>query len=459
VRSNDIISLMQRPVFYDYVITGADGFGRGVGYNPEFHRTSFFNAPELDLPTTADRSQAQEQGNYFNAGPNYQAHVILSDRNLNITWALLGAPFDTSQAFDHEIGDDAAVFFDCEIELAGVCHTTLVLAAAGDIGLLDNVVYAGTDTLTGIPAEDETAQLTLVSEGAINILNTWQNGRENSAQGQDIIINAYLIALGESFTFDQQNDVGDDYICDCAPDDRGYIHLYGGLAHRYRGYVHRSNHGGTGYLKDYRWDQRLLEWDVPVFGNTGASFSPEEVDFDVVFIGDTASITLFADFEQTALYRIAESPSAPFTIDAVERYFADGVEIVITFIPEEIESYETSLTLTVDNARYTIPVRGIGELDESAETHPELPTELFLTAFPNPFNASTTIRFEMPEASPVQLELFNVAGQRVASLTDRPYSAGAHEVRFSATELAGGIYFARLQASSRSTTQKLLLLK
>jgi len=99
------------------------------------------------------------------------------------------------------------------------------------------------------------------------IANTWANGRENSSQGADIVICAAIVALGDTagcFTFDQQNDTWDTYIGP-NPDERGQIHLRGSVTQRFRGYVHRSNQGGTGYLKDYDYDFRFLVHRPPCF--------------------------------------------------------------------------------------------------------------------------------------------------------------------------------------------------
>ncbi|MFH1862282.1 MAG: C25 family cysteine peptidase [bacterium] len=80
-------------------------------------------------------------------------------------------------------------------------------------------------------------------------------------------------------------------------------------------------------------------------------------------------------------------------------------------------------------------------------------------AFPNPFNPSTTIRFELPEAALVKLTIFDLQG-RVAGLLVNGYrAAGVHEVTFEANELASGIYFYRLEAGDFSAVQKVMLLK
>ncbi|HTY60176.1 MAG TPA: T9SS type A sorting domain-containing protein [Bacteroidota bacterium] len=79
--------------------------------------------------------------------------------------------------------------------------------------------------------------------------------------------------------------------------------------------------------------------------------------------------------------------------------------------------------------------------------------------FPNPFNPETTIRYGLPEDSPVELAVYNLLGERVALLVDGVQDAGFHDVRFDASRLASGVYFYRLQARGFVQTRKLSLLK
>ena len=67
--------------------------------------------------------------------------------------------------------------------------------------------------------------------------------------------------------------------------------------------------------------------------------------------------------------------------------------------------------------------------------------------YPNPFNASTIIGYELPQASRVQVAIFDVLGRRVAMLVDSRQEAGAHQINWTA-DAAGGIYFYRLEANS-----------
>ncbi|HUI10116.1 MAG TPA: T9SS type A sorting domain-containing protein [Bacteroidota bacterium] len=79
--------------------------------------------------------------------------------------------------------------------------------------------------------------------------------------------------------------------------------------------------------------------------------------------------------------------------------------------------------------------------------------------YPNPFNPTTTIEFTMPKASQVDLKVYNVLGQLVATLVHDQLPAGQHAYTFNATNLASGTYFFRLTAGDFSSVKKMLLLK
>ncbi len=79
--------------------------------------------------------------------------------------------------------------------------------------------------------------------------------------------------------------------------------------------------------------------------------------------------------------------------------------------------------------------------------------------YPNPFNPSTTIRYALPQSSHVTLIVYNALGQQVAELVNGDISAGYHEVRFTANNLASGIYFYRFEAGSFVQIRRSVLVK
>jgi len=89
------------------------------------------------------------------------------------------------------------------------------------------------------------------------------------------------------------------------------------------------------------------------------------------------------------------------------------------------------------------------------------PTEFFTVSnYPNPFNAQTTINYRLPEASNVNLAIFDNLGRKIKTLVDNQFnSAGEHQVTWNASENSSGIYFYRLEVDGRSGTRKMLLVK
>ncbi|MBD3170361.1 MAG: T9SS type A sorting domain-containing protein [candidate division Zixibacteria bacterium] len=79
--------------------------------------------------------------------------------------------------------------------------------------------------------------------------------------------------------------------------------------------------------------------------------------------------------------------------------------------------------------------------------------------YPNPFNANTTIGYSLPEAANVQLEVYNLMGQKVETLHDGYMPAGEHQVNWDASHYSSGVYFYRLTAGDRVFTKRMTLLK
>jgi hypothetical protein len=79
--------------------------------------------------------------------------------------------------------------------------------------------------------------------------------------------------------------------------------------------------------------------------------------------------------------------------------------------------------------------------------------------YPNPFNPVTLIRFGLPKASDVKIELYNTLGQRVITIYDERKPAGYHVIDFDASEFASGVYFYRIQAADFQKVRKMLVLK
>ena len=91
---------------------------------------------------------------------------------------------------------------------------------------------------------------------------------------------------------------------------------------------------------------------------------------------------------------------------------------------------------------------------------PEIPIRFGLSQnYPNPFNATTVIRYALPEAADVRMEIHDIMGRKVETLTDGEKPAGNHTIIWNADDYPSGIYFARLEIGDRSQSIKMVLLK
>lgn len=79
--------------------------------------------------------------------------------------------------------------------------------------------------------------------------------------------------------------------------------------------------------------------------------------------------------------------------------------------------------------------------------------------YPNPFNPTTIIQYEIPADAHVRLSIYNVLGQRVATLVNEQKGPGRYEVNFDAARMASGSYIYRLEAGGRTQTQTMMLIK
>jgi len=160
-----------------------------------------------------------------------------------------------------------------------------------------------------------------------------------------------------------------------------------------------------------------------------------------------------------------------------EEIYATGMtdsvgQVTLTFNPAPTQAGTFTLTVTTANAVPYIAEVNIVPADGS--TAPRLssgpsPEEKELTTVPsafalqqnhpNPFNLRTTIRFALPQACQVALQVFDLAGRSVGAPLQRWYEAGTHEVMFDGTELASGVYVYRLHAGEFRASGKMVLMK
>lgn len=285
VHTNSAFGLRDPFSFFDWFSQSADeiiGIGEGIHFEFEPH----FSAPQLDFPQTLEpiRIRASAQETYFtNNNGNLQTWINADNGGFVLQQWPAGVPYNEEIVEFTTIipyGLERCIFVEGHLDLCGDhVSGTASIGASGTIRLIDNIMYddvVGANTPEPGILIDSPNRLLIASEANVLVANTTENGRGNGNTNpganadhdqKNIIITAHILALGESFSFEHQNDVWDAYRwCDNPvnmQDERGTIYLIGGLSQYRRGYVHRSNCAGTGYEKEYSYDPRWYGDPLP----------------------------------------------------------------------------------------------------------------------------------------------------------------------------------------------------
>lgn len=181
--------------------------------------------------------------------------------------------------------------------------------------------------------------------------------------------------------------------------------------------------------------------------------------------------------EITLSWDISENIPADWTIELLDTHTGELVDLLnideyvfeigdkmqsLGDINEELETSVSELlrnpaVKSTDETRFVL---NITMTSTNLGPEGELPAEFALRQnYPNPFNPTTQISYDLPESADVRLEVFNVMGQRVATLVNTTQNAGTHNLTFDASRLASGVYIYRLQAGSNVFTKKMTLVK
>ncbi|RQV95742.1 T9SS C-terminal target domain-containing protein [bacterium] len=108
-----------------------------------------------------------------------------------------------------------------------------------------------------------------------------------------------------------------------------------------------------------------------------------------------------------------------------------------------------------------IPLRGIWRRENltPVEQMHTIPRTFSFTVYPNPFNSITTLTLSLPGLSDVDVELYDVTGRYVKSITQERMAAGEHELRVDAAGLPSGIYFVKANAGEYAAVRKVVLVR
>ncbi|MBU0691005.1 DNRLRE domain-containing protein [bacterium] len=162
---------------------------------------------------------------------------------------------------------------------------------------------------------------------------------------------------------------------------------------------------------------------------------------------------------------------AIYVFSANGTHCIDISDLVATWVNDDIDNFGLVLQCPANNkftkcyskeatnetlrpfleVNYTVP--------SSANRGPAQALSYSVCSYPNPFNPTATIRFELPVMSDVSLAVYNVAGQRIETLVEGQMQPGVHVVTFDGSRFSSGSYFYTLMAGEFVETRKMVLIK
>ncbi len=180
-------------------------------------------------------------------------------------------------------------------------------------------------------------------------------------------------------------------------------------------------------------------------------------DFDIY------SVQIVLDLSEGSAFKNIRN--LPDSWHAITNTLADETIIALYGVtPLEVDKLE--IEIDVQNVQSVPKIKAHLVLNEREA--PELneliigdvPTEFGLNQnYPNPFNPSTNISYTLPEKANVELSIFNMLGQKVATVVNQTQDAGTYTINWQAGSVSSGVYIYRLTAGGNTFTKRMMLIK
>ena len=194
--------------------------------------------------------------------------------------------------------------------------------------------------------------------------------------------------------------------------------------------------------------------------------SPEQLNFEETLIEDISEMTLnVSNSAEEGLIHVTglEIEGDGFSVRDRGRWLTPEEEwqVAVTFQPAEEGNYEGTLLIEVEgNEVIEVSLSGGGVTEIVTEENTLQPLQFEMhAAYPNPFNAATTIIYTVPKFSHVELRIYDIYGRSVETLFAGVRKSGIHRITWNGSDLPSGLYFVRLKASDQVFTQKVMLIK
>lgn len=218
----------------------------------------------------------------------------------------------------------------------------------------------------------------------------------------------------------------------------------------------------------YRADEIAVSFDITQFADVGNHWLDQEGNIGLGYRNEIDYWTIYYDSTD---WQPHDNQSVHFsTIDhsSMEKTnVKNSFDYTVNLVDSNVEFVADTVFLRFSytdqfGVQSPLSPRVIGILNTTTSTQDtEFERESYRLHqnYPNPFNPTTAIRYSLPQATAVRLEVFNLLGQSVGVLMDGLQQAGTHVVDFDASDLSTGVYFYRLTTPAFTQTRQMMLIK
>ena len=181
-----------------------------------------------------------------------------------------------------------------------------------------------------------------------------------------------------------------------------------------------------------------------------------------ILVGQWIFIAIFYDYNAGKVYMWDDPLSGPKdTLDFQQDYFAnnDPLSIGSWYRSDTLQPSIRDFQGRIDDVRISNSIDNV-IATQITDEHGLMPNRFRLNQnFPNPFNSTTNISFQLASTGHVLLEVYDITGRRIITLINKTLNQGNHKIVFNAENLSTGIYFYRMENSDYISVKKMILFK
>ncbi len=254
IHTNTRFAIAGTPIFLDKTFEMGE-VEKGYITHPDFQSTPILASGKPQggkiyrFDHMADLIRGVSGGQRIRVDPNQVLAIEFKGPIMEMSYRDRAQPGVYTNPLARVIPKEGGLFVEGDVEVKGILSKTLTLGASGDITITDDLVYSGSDLVTGKPKSGSNVHLGLIAERNVEVKPTQL--REEAGRG--IRINASVVAMDSSFQISNTSLMGHSW-------DLGTMHFWGTIAQVARGQIgaEKAHDQFRGYHKDWHFDRRLL---------------------------------------------------------------------------------------------------------------------------------------------------------------------------------------------------------